>query len=249
MEENKYSKKAKEIFSDPNTSEETREAIKEIFPDLEISAIEKVRLALIRLVKDQNPEDIQNKYGISKDEAIIWLDYKKEEKKSSISWPTFVLNQKLNQEPPEKKFNEGDWIVPIDEKGKKEVYRIEKCDGYTYNLEGGGCISAIDIDKYRLWDICKDARCGDIITSRGKATGSLKKPIFLFVKIDEEQTGIFYAFCSWTQRHGYEERQSKFLTYTYIPGSLEYEPVTSKQKGFFINLIKKNSVELLHYLN
>jgi hypothetical protein len=245
MEENEYLKKAKEIFSDPNTSEETREAIKEIFSDLEISAIEKVRLALIKLVKDQNPEDIQNKYGISKDEAIIWLDYKKEEKKSSISWPTFVLNQ----EPLEKKFNEGDWIVPIDEKGKKEVYQIKKCDGYTYDLEGGGCISAIDIDKYRLWDICKDARCGDIITSRGKAIGSIKKPIFLFVKIDEEETGIFYAFCSWTQRHGYEERQSKFLTYTYISGSLEYEPVTPKQKGFFINLIKKNSVELLQYLN
>ena len=41
MEENKYLKKAKEIFSDSNTSKETREAIKEIFPDLEISAIEK----------------------------------------------------------------------------------------------------------------------------------------------------------------------------------------------------------------
>lgn len=93
MEESEYLKKAKEIFSDSNTSEETREAIKEIFPDLEISAIEKVRLALIRLVKDQNPEDIQNKYGISKDEAIIWLDYKKEEKKLSITWPTFVLNK------------------------------------------------------------------------------------------------------------------------------------------------------------
>lgn len=249
MEESKYLKKAKEIFSDSNTSEETREAIKEIFPDLEISAIEKVRLALIRLVKDQNPEDIQNKYGISKDEAIIWLDYKKEKEKESITWPTFVLNQ----EPPEKKFNEGDWIVPIDKKDKKEVYQIKKCDGYTYNLEGGGCISAKDINKYRLWDICKDARSGDIITTRGKATGSIKKPIFLFVKIDEEKTGIFYAFCSWTHGHGYMESQSKypysFLTYTYISDTLEYEPVTPKQKGFFINLIKKNSVELLRYLN
>lgn len=34
-----------------------------------------------------------------------------------------------------------------------------------------------------------------------------------------------------------------------ISGTFEYEPVTSKQKGFFINLIKKNSVELLQYLN
>ncbi len=110
MEDSKYDevlKRAKEKFSDSNTSEETKKAIEEIFPDLEISAIEKVRLALIKLVEDQNPEDIQNKYGISKDEAIIWLDYKKE-KEESITWPTFVLNQKLNQEPPAKKFNEGD---------------------------------------------------------------------------------------------------------------------------------------------
>lgn len=69
----------------------------------------------------------------------------------------------------------------------------------------------------------------------------------------KKKTGIFYAFCSWTHGHGYMESQSKypysFLTYTYISDTLEYEPVTPKQKGFFINLIKKNSVELLRYLN
>ena len=131
-----------------------RGTVEYIFPELKESKDERIRKALIKMVKvaDKNPVHQLFDYGdIPYSDMISWLEKQGE------------MSEQKPADKSEPKFNVGDWIT-----NNCAVWCIESIHNGLYNLKGpnGGVISnsnpkAID-NNFRIWTI-QDAKNGDVL--------------------------------------------------------------------------------------
>ena len=180
----------------------------QIFPEEEKSDEDRIRDAIRELVYD-TPNDKLSEYSVSKEEALTWLNQRKQTDSPPIVKPQFEI---------------GNWIV---HQGTGKVYQVTESDLNNYCLtdtDGNSLIGSIcNVDKNaRLWSI-EDAMPGDIIVVppiKGLKGFETDEQIFIFKGIKDRDyvKNAVEFYCRW-----YEDR---LYTDTYACMG------TSKEGGF-----------------
>jgi hypothetical protein len=155
-----------------------RKTIEYIFPELKESEDERIRNGLIGYFRAGKCENISSYHGISTNDILAWLEKQSEHAnfRDKIQIGDKVTRnedgmlvkriakkdeKQDEQEPADEakpKFKVGDWV--IDKNGiVKQILSYKDCiykhtDGYS---------SKMFEDEWRLWDITKDAKEGDIL--------------------------------------------------------------------------------------
>jgi len=151
-----YEEKVIALLNGKELSQEQKEKLEEIFPELAESEDEKMRKSIIYALQNGGF------YSSDKtDEAIAWLEKQGKQKTDKV----------------EPKFKVGDWIVlPLG-----IIAHIESINSTDYQVtttDGKICDFKISKqDNYRLWTI-EDAKDGDVLVA---SDGS----IFLFAGVDD----------------------------------------------------------------
>lgn len=134
-------------------TDSTKAVLEEIRPELKEDKDERIRRNIIAALKGEGYYDCD-----LKNECIAWVE---------------------KQEP---KFHEGDWITDIedheafliskdlDNTFRTNVYRIISTDGEEFDIPK----YSVE-DDYRLWDITKDAKDGDVLVDENDNIGIFQK--------------------------------------------------------------------------
>lgn len=133
------------------------------FPELKESEDERIRKALISILKSDFEKDTEI-YGISVGDIIAWLE-KQGEKHGKSALEAIKEEKADNANKIEPKFKVGQWIVWQDKCYKVNYngcgYELVDQNGLSTSLEYG----TID-ENAHIWDITKDAKDGDILASK-----------------------------------------------------------------------------------
>ena len=145
---------AKRLYETANADQ--RYVLESLFPELKESEDEKVRKALIELVK-QSSEILEKN---NQNRMIAWLEKQGKQK------PTNKV---------EPKFKVGDWIVSNE---KLYVYQIEEINDFVAKVNENGVSFVVDVkclNDAHLWTI-QDAKDGDVL-QLGEVTAIFQKYI------------------------------------------------------------------------
>lgn len=143
-------------------------------------------------------------------------------------WLTDIIHIKYDKptNKVEPKFKVGDWLV--DEKGvvkqilsyKKGIYK------HTY-----GYSSCIFEDKWRMWDITKDAKDGDVLAYNDSKNNVW---VCIFKKYTNERV---YDYCTLDKESFWEHGNWNYLA------SFSYTPATKEQRDLLFQKMKEAGYE------
>lgn len=213
-----YEKKYKEILEvvkqlrDSNPSDEgIQNWVSDNFPELEEIANERIRKALLKMVRNTPDVECEIIYSVSKEEAIAWL-----EKQGG-------QNPKEQVEP---KFKAGDWIVNDGNPNCiNSLMQIIGIRGTEYlclfqNSQMGYSFQHID-ETFHLWTI-EDAKSGDVLASKDG------DDILIFR--DVENSVSFSSYYNIARRGNYFWLKSNFIPATKEQRDLLFQNI--KEAGY-----------------
>lgn len=183
---------AKAIY--PNMPKEDKEDMEIIFPELVESEDERIRMWLEGLIETMPDNSIEFR-DVRRIDVLHWLE-KQGEKPTDEVKPMF---------------REGDWIIRSAKTSEYNTYLIKKVKNYYVceNLKGQRVVFTFnDVHKnFKLWDITKDAKKGDVVVCKGDvkySNGVKYESICLFNNLDR----AFYTltkFSNGLEEYGIDE--------------------------------------------
>jgi hypothetical protein len=222
--------------------------IEKIFPELKESEDEKIRKWLItqlELKSDvNNPHDLE--LMILK--SIAWLEKQSEQKPTNKQFTpeqANVLDKHIDKfleqnhtDNVKPKFHEGDCLVNIE---YGDVVRVLDVLEDNYRLDFGGdtigtlCTELVDND-YRLWDITKDAKDGDVIYL---PNGNNEYYFFIFKGIENAAVKSFAHFYQYND--GTSEAEGTIDNLFSVNDV--FQPATKEQCDLFFQKMKEAGYE------
>lgn len=230
----------KELQACGSTDCDAARQIFRFFPELKESDDERIRKALIGLIKYLKPgRRIGYKFPIEFDKVLVWLEKQGKQEQTSefnaVDWQPSKVDGKIHNiynVGVEPKFQNGQWIVWQDKCYKVNYngcgYELIDQNGLSTSLEYG----TVD-ENAHLWTIA-DAKDGDILVDRF-STNSI---IVLFKGINLNSSILVY--CGY---NGYSfSVKTDGLGYGRVDNT-NYHPATKEQRVLFFQKMKEVGYE------
>ncbi len=209
-----------------------------IFPELGESKDEKIRKALIALLKFglEDGSAVAPGFNETKEQALAWLEKQGEQKPVVIDfkasdWYVSKVDGQIHDmtynptDMVEPKFKVGDWIVK-----ENIVYHIDKISGVYLTLStlnGTALVyhtNVLDNDKIHLWTI-QDAKDGDVLVDKYGNIG-------IYQGDKNAVRWNSYCYCG-VNKEFYEEGSHEFPCY----------PATKEQRELLFQKMKEAGME------
>lgn len=221
---NKAVEIAKECLQDGTITTIAKDYILKIFPVLKVSEDERIRKAILELVKQSSEVlDKQNQNNM-----IAWLEKLGKDTHAELGHQEVVKTNKQEFEP---KFHPGDWV--IDNFGN--TYQIESATEiisehiFGYTIVGGGYFN--DNSNVHLWSI-QDAKDGDVLVA---SDGS----IFLFAGVDDCACKYYVALTTDNYVKINYVKINKEVDSGYWETSRAVYPATKEQRDLLFSKMKE----------